>query len=174
MNLRAVLGGMLLLMAGPALAESMTFDHRMQPQLKAVLDSGDASKVNFDASNPRYVVDRIAVQGKSAAEWNELLEIIARTPTRGMRTAEDWMAELRRQADARCPNTVQVIAQDAGSVTFERRVLSACAAEPAPLSLYRVIAGSRSLFLLAVHEKGALADDVRQQWLAVLASAHLN
>lgn len=169
-----VLAGLMLLVTGaPALAERLTFDHRLNPDLLAVLDSGRTEMIDYNASNPRYVVDRIAVQGKSASDWTELLEIIARTPARGMRSAADWMKELRSQADARCANSVQVIAQDEVSITFERKS-EACATEPARFGLYRVVAGKRSLFLLAVHDKLAPDPRTRGQWLAVLASAHLN
>ena len=169
-----LLAGIVLLFAStPALAERLTFDHRFHPALQAVLDSGDAAMIDYNSSNPRYVVDRIAVQGKSASDWTELLEIIARTPAKGMRSAADWMQELRRQADARCANVVQVIAQDDNSITFERKSGS-CTAEPAPFALYRVVAGKRSLFLLAVQDKAALDPKSRRQWLALLASAHLD
>lgn len=174
MKLRIGLGLFLLGLAGPAMAERLTFDHRLQPQLKQVLDSGDASRIDYNAANPRYVVDRIAVQGTSPADWTELLEVIARTPARNMRTAQDWMDELRRQADARCPNRIEIIAQDAASITFERRSQQTCAGEPARSSLYRVVAGKRSLFLLAVHDKGGLSETARRDWLAMLASAHLD
>ncbi len=174
MKLRALLGLVLLGLAVPAQAERLTFDHRLQPQLKAVLDSGDTTRIDYQAGNPRYIVDRIAVQGTSAANWTELLEIIARTPAKGMRSAADWKAELLRQADARCAGRVDVLAQDDASITFERHATAICPAEPVRRSLYRVVAGKRSLFLLAVHEKGALADDARAQWLAMLALAHLD
>lgn len=174
MKLRAMLGLVVLALAVPAEAERLTFDHRLQPQLKAVLDGGDPAKVEYDASNPRYVVDRIVVRGKSAADWSELLEIIARTPAKAVRSADDWMAELRRKSDARCANSVDVLARDESSITFERQATAPCPAEPVRHSLYRVVAGKRSLFLLAVHEKGALDEVVRQQWLAMLASAHID
>lgn len=166
--------GLALLAIGtPALAERLTFDHRFHPGLQAVLDSGRSEMVDYDPSNPRYVVDRIAVQGSSAKDWTELLEIIARTPARGMRSAADWMHELRTQADGRCANTVVVIAQDERSITFERKS-KGCAGEPAPFALYRVVAGKRSLFLLAVYDKAAPDPKSRRQWLALLASAHLD
>ena len=169
-----LLAGMaMLVISAPALAERLTFDHRLQPALQAVLDSGNTAMIDYNASNPRYVVDRIAVRGTSASDWTELLEIIARTPARGLRSAADWARELRAGADARCPNTVQVIAQDEISLTFERKS-QACAAEPARFGLYRVVAGKRSLFLLAVYDKAEPDPAARSQWLALLASAHLN
>ena len=66
----------LLLLAGPALAEKLVFDHRLSPALKAVLDSGDASMIDYNTANPRNVIDLIAVRGTSAKNWTEALVII--------------------------------------------------------------------------------------------------
>ncbi len=163
----------LLLLAAPARAEKLIFDHRLYPPLKEVLDNGRKEMISFDDSNPRYVVDRIAISGKSAEDWTQMLEIVARTPTRGMRSAADWLAELRRQADGVCVNRTEILAQTENSLTVERRSPN-CPRERAPTALYRIVAGKRSLFLLAVLSKGDLTEPDRSQWLALLASAHLN
>lgn len=172
MKLPCLAAALLVLMASPAHAEKLTFDHRLYPPLKAALDSGDAAKVDYNNANPRYVVDRIAVRGASANDWQEALEIIARTPAKGMSSAADWMAELRRGADKACPNAVTTLTEDPASVTFERQS-QPCKAERAPFALYRVVAGKRSLFLLAVLSKVPLSAEARAEWLALLASAHI-
>lgn len=174
MILRAALGLVLLALAVPAKAERLTFDHRLQPRLKAVLDSGDSSRVDYNGANPRYVVDRITVAGTSSRDWTEQLEIIARTPAKDMRSAADWIAELTRAADARCTGQVTELARDEISITIERRTTGACAGEPVRQRLFRVVAGKRSLFLLGVYEKGPLSEADRAAWLAMLASAHLD
>ncbi|MEY4159464.1 MAG: hypothetical protein RLZZ136_85 [Pseudomonadota bacterium] len=161
------------LISAPAMAERLQFDHRLSPPLKAVLDSGREDLVHFDASNPKYVVDQIVVRGSSITDWTALFEIIARSPKRDMMTAVDWMAELRARADSLCPNTITVIAQDDHSITFQRQS-RACPAERAETALYRIVAGKRSLFLLAALEKGPMDGATQQQWLAVLQSAHLD
>lgn len=169
---RALLALVLIAAAMPAHAEKLTFDHRLYPPLKAVLDSGDADMIAYNANNPRYVVDLIAVQGKSASDWTEALEIIARTPARDMRTAGDWSAELRARADKLCHNTVTPIAEDAGSLTFERHSPN-CPAERAETVITRVLAGKRSLFLISILFKGVPDEATRRQWLALLESAHI-
>lgn len=172
MKLPGLAAALLVLLATPAQAEKLTFDHRLSPPLKAVLDSGDAAKVYFNAANPRYVVDRIAVRGASANDWQEALEIIARTPGKGMGSPADWMAELRAAADKACPNLVTTLSEDPSSVTFERQS-QPCGAERAPYALYRVVGSKRSLFLLAVLSKQPIPAESRAQWLAMLASAHI-
>lgn len=161
-----------LLLASPASAEKLMFDHRLYPPLKDVLDSGNQDMVLFDASNPRYIVDRIAVTGPSAKRWTEALEIIARTPAREVKTPADWMAELRAKVDPKCGYDAKILTQDDNSITFERRV-SDCPDERAPVAIYRIVGSKRSLFMLAVLEKRELTEEARKQWLALLASAHL-
>ena len=162
----------LLLMAAPALAEKLVFDHGLSPPLKAVFDSGDASMISYNASNPRNVVDVIAVRGKSAQDWNEALVIIARTPDKKVRGAGEWIAELQREAQSKCASTFTQIARDDFSITIERHSTGCRPGYPST-ALYRAITGKRSLFLLAVLVKDNLSDSARSQWLAVMSSAHL-
>ena len=162
----------MLLVASPALAEKLVFDHRLSPALKAVLDSGDASMIDYNSANPRNVIDVIAVRGKSAHDWAEALVIIARTPDRKVRNAADWTAQLQREAKAKCSSTFTELARDEMSITYERRSVGCRTGYP-PIALYRAIAGKRSLFLLAVLFKDDLSESSRRQWLAMMSSAHL-
>ena len=163
-----------LVIAAPAAAERMQFDHRLYPPLQQVLDSGDKGMIDFNSDNPGRLVDLIAVKGKSAQDWSEALEIVSIARPRKVAGAKDWFGLIAAGAKARCPGaSVTVLAQDAVSVTFERRS-PGCTAERAATGLYRIVAGQRSWFQLAVLEKGELDGEARQQWLALLASAHLD
>lgn len=174
MKLHRILVLALLMVAAPASAERLQFDHRIYPPLRQVLDSGDKDMVDFNARNPRRLVDLIAVRGKSARDWSEALEIVSIVRPSDVPGAGEWMDLIQRQALARCPSaTFAVIAQDASSVTFERRSPD-CRAERASLGIYRLVAGKRSWFQLAVLVKGDLEPAARSQWLALLASAHLD
>lgn len=162
----------LLLVATPALADKLVFDHRLSPPLKAVLDGGDAGMIDYNNANPRNVVDVIAVRGKSAQDWTEALVIIARTPDRKVRSAADWTAELQREAQGKCTSTFTELARDEMSITYERRSVGCPAGYP-PIALYRAVGGKKSLFLLAVLVKDDLSNSSRSQWLALMSSAHL-
>lgn len=158
--------------AGPALADKLVFDHRLAPALKAVLDGGDAAMIDYDASNPRNLVDTIAVRGKSAHDWLEALVIVSRTPDRKIRSAAQWQAALESETTQRCSSSFSEIARDAQSVTFERQS-SGCPSGYPVRAIYRVFAGDRSLFMLAVLAKDDLTPTAREQWLAMLASARI-
>ena len=174
MKLIHILALALLAVATPASAERLQFDHRIYPPLQQVLDSGDKDMIDFNARNPQRLVDLIAVKGRSARNWTEALEIVSIARPSDIPGAADWMALIQAQARARCPSaTFVVIAQDAGSVTFERHSPD-CRAERASLGIYRLVAGRRSWFQLAVLVKGELDPAARTQWLALLASAHLD
>ena len=172
MKLRLIGLAALVLMADPAHAEKLVFDHRLSPPLKAVLDSGDAAMINYNNSDPRNVVDLIAVRGRSAADWTEALVIIARTPDRKVRNAADWVAALQREANEKCGSTFTELARDDASVTLERRSVRCPAGYPST-ALYRAIGGKKSLFLLAVLVKDELSPAAREQWLAMMDTAHL-
>ena len=58
-------------MSAPVSAERLNFDHRLYAPLKAVFDDNRNEMITYDNSNPRYVIDRIAIQGKSAADWTD-------------------------------------------------------------------------------------------------------
>lgn len=173
MNFRHLFIPALILAASPAHAERLQFDHRLYPPLKEALDSGDAAKVDFNNKNPARLVDLIVIKGKSTREWSEALEIISITRPADVATARDWMAVIERQAQTHCPATFALLAEDANSVTFERRSPH-CPAERASLGIYRLVAGKRSWFQLAVLATGELDALSRQQWLALLQSAHLD
>lgn len=168
----AILFVLPLLTATPAHAERLLFDHRIQPQIGAVLDSGRKEMVLFDDSNPAYVFDRIAIQGSSAENWTEALEIIVRSPDRTMKSAGDWLQQIRDQSAANCTSQFTPIGQDETSLTFMRQS-EACAGAPAETALYRIVAGRKSLFLLGARYKGEMSEASRGRWLALLASARV-
>ncbi len=170
-RLAALLGALLL--ASPANAERLKFDHRLSPALKAVFDANDPGMIDYNDSNPRYVTDLIAIEGRSAQDWTEALLIVARTPDKKVRTVADWVAELQQESQKRCASTFRTIAADPGSATFERRS-EGCRQGYPPTAVYRVVSGKRSLFLLGFMKKNELAEATRQQWLAVLASATID
>ena len=164
---------LLAAMPGAAFAEKLTFDHRTYPALVAVLDSGRAEMIRFNDSNPKFVTDRIAVQGTSVDHWTEALDIIVRLRKKNMNTPSDWASEIQQRATAKCPSTFTTIAQDETSLTFERRS-TGCPSGTPRSGIYRIVAGTKSLYLLNPLAMDEIPETTRQQWLALLASAHLD
>jgi hypothetical protein len=164
---------LVLALSTAAEAEKLTFDHRTYPPLVAVLDSGRTEMIKFDASNPRYVTDRIVIQGTSADHWTEALDIIVRSRKAKMQSPADWASQIQQAANAQCPSTFTTISEDASSLTFERHS-SGCPAGTAQSALYRIVAGKTSLYLLNPLVLGEMPEAARQQWLALLATAHID
>lgn len=162
----------LLALAGPAWAEKLSFDHRLVPALKAALDSGNAAMIDYDGSNPRYITDVIAVRGRSAKDWDEALVIIARAPGAKVRTAAQWLDELRGDARRRCGVDLAVLSQDARTILAERRA-DKCPGSYPRNAIYLIVQGKGSLFMLAVLSRDDLDAASRGQWLAMLQSAHI-
>jgi hypothetical protein len=164
---------LLLAVPGAALAEKLTFDHRTYPPLAAVLDSGRTEMIRFNDSNPKYITDRIAVQGSSVDHWTEALDIIVRLRSSKMNSASDWAGQIQHAASALCPSTYTTIAQDETSLTFERRS-SACPAGTPQSGLYRIVTGRKSLFMLNSLAMGEMSATQRQQWLDLFSTARLD
>ena len=164
---------LLLAVSGAAYAEKLTFDHRTYPPLAAVLDSGRSEMIRYNDSNPKYVTDRIAVQGSSVDNWTEALDIIVRLRSSKMNSAGDWAGQIQRAASARCSSTFATIAQDETSITFERRS-SACPAGTPLTGLYRIVTGRKSLFMLNSLAMGDMTASQRQQWLNLFGTARVD
>jgi hypothetical protein len=162
----------LISFSAPAFAERLHFDHRLYPELKAVFDKNQSEMIAYDNRNPSYVVDRIAVQGKSASSWTEALDIIARAPTKDVATVNDWRREIELKVSKACASTFETIASDNFSITFSRRSIN-CGADKVQVALYRIVKGPKSLFLLNPIYRGDMDEAMRQKWLALLASARL-
>lgn len=163
----------LIALSTPAHAERMLFDHQIDPRIGEVLDSGRKEMILYDASNPAYVYDRIAIQGSSAENWTEALEIIVRTPGKAVRSPGDWVQQISATSAPTCPSQVTPLSQDKSSLTFMRQS-PACAGSPAETALYRIVAGRKSLFLLGARYKGEMPQAARARWLEVLASARID
>ena len=168
----ANLWALLAFAASPTHAEQLLFDHRTVPEIGAVLDSGRDDMVHFDKPNPNYVFDRITIAGRSVEDWTEALEIVVRKPGKAVKTTSDWMRQIRGQTTADCAAEVTTISSDETSLTFAREA-QACRGAASEASLYRVIAGRRSLYLLSARYKGTMPQARRDQWLALLASARI-
>lgn len=162
-----------LMRPGAAFAEKLTFDHRTYPPLAAVLDSGRTEMIRFNDSNPKYITDRIAVQGTSVDHWTEALDIIVRLRSSKMNSASDWADQIQRAASVLCPSTFTTIAEDESSLTFERHS-SACPAGTPQTGLYRIVTGRKSLFMLGSLAMGEMSTSQRQQWLDLFGTARLD
>lgn len=162
----------LLSLAAPAFAEKLSFDHRVVPALKAVLDSGNTAMIDYNGSNPRYITDVIAVRGRSAKDWDEALVIIARAPSNKVQTAAEWLEELRSDARRRCGSELKLLEQAERSILFERHAKK-CPGNYPRNAIYLVVQGKSSLFLLAVLSRDDLSEASRGEWFTLLKSAHL-
>lgn len=174
--MRNLIALFLLLIAMPAHAERLQFDHRLSPPLQKVLDEGRSEMVLFDGSDPTRLVDLIAVRGQSATNWREALQIVSIPKQKKIDGPLGWMEQIqsgvRARATGACAADFSVIVQDGNSVTFERRS-PGCGADSVSYGLYRLVTGKRSWFQLAVLSKDEITAEARAQWLALLASARL-
>ncbi|MEP7221375.1 MAG: hypothetical protein ABI673_01770 [Novosphingobium sp.] len=163
-----------VIFAAPAQAEKLTMDHRLQPRLEAVMAANRDGSVYYEDARPKYVLDRIVIQGDSAQDWREALEIWVLPRGRNFRDAADWYAGYRQQESAACTGEWSAVAQDDRSATFTRQYRD-CPPGSGPMSgIYRMVLGKKTVYLLKALYRGEMDETSRQQWLALMASAHIN
>lgn len=162
----------LLVLAAPASAERLLFDHRIYPPLKAIFDNNRNDMIAHDGNNPKYMTDRIAIQGQSPKDWTEALDIIARSPSDTVKTIDDWVAEIRAKVEKACPTVFETLARDGNSITFSRRS-TGCGKDKVQFALYRIVAGKRTMFLLNAIYRDDMSEEMRGQWMDLLKSARL-
>lgn len=162
-----------IVLASPAHAEKLEFDYRVYPALKAVFDDGRSEMIRYDDSNPKYVTDRIAVQGTSVDNWTEALDIVVRLRSSKIKSPTDWAQDIQQRSRARCTSMFTTIAEDANSLTFMRQS-TGCPVGTPLTGLYRIVVGRRSLFMLYSFTLGEMTEPMRRQWLELLGTAHLS
>jgi len=172
MNGKAFLAISLISMAQPAHAERLLFDHRANPDLKAVLDRKNDRLIHYEEKNGR-AFDRIVLQGQSAEtdDWTEALEITVSKRQRNLHSPADWFTAFRRLRTP-CPVEWSALASDELSLTFTG-IASACAGRPARTAFYRVVLGQGSVYLLAAIVKGEVRPLQQQRWFALLVTARV-
>lgn len=167
----ALLAGVLPI-STPAAAEAVDWSFAPYPPLAAAMTSSDPTRVYVEDRSPHHILHRIVVDGRSGIDWVEALEVYNGWRPKKLKKVTDWFAHFRSTGDASCPGQWQEIARDAASITFER-ITPDCPPNVAQTGLYRAFYGRRQMFILIATRKGGMAPDVREAWLAVLASAQL-
>ncbi|MEP6867314.1 MAG: hypothetical protein ABJA20_02245, partial [Novosphingobium sp.] len=138
----------LALIAAPAHAEKLTMDHRLHPRLHTVMEANREGSIYFEDATPKYILDRIVVQGNSAQDWREALEIWVMPRDKKLRTATDWYVPYRQQESADCPGKWSDVARDDVSVTFARSYSNCPAGSGQMSGIYRIVLGKKTVYML--------------------------
>jgi len=112
------------------------------------------------------------VDGTSADDWVEALEVLNTLKRNEPKTPQQWFERYRAAGTQTCAGDFTLLAQDKHSVTFARTT-PACPPHAAQAGLYRALYGKDQVFLLIATRKGEMPEEVRAAWLAVLASAEI-
>jgi hypothetical protein len=171
--MRHLLVAVVLCCATPASAQNLSWDYAQYPafqQLVEALGAGQRQEAMYvEDKTPVYVLQRFVIDGKSARDWTEALEVLITMRKAEPPTPAKWYARFQAQG-AQCPSQWTMIAQDKQSITFQRGS-QACDPHPAQTGLYRVVYGKEQVFAMISTHKGALSKQKRAQILAMLATA---
>jgi hypothetical protein len=119
---------------------------------------------------PVYVLTRIVVEGTSAEDWDEAMEILNTMRHDEPPTVADWYQRFHEHGDASCKSEWTVLGQSESSLTFERKS-GECPPHASQQAIYKVMYGKKQVFLLIGTRKGTMDEATRAGWLAVMESA---
>lgn len=163
-----------LVAAAKVHAETVYFDYDAYPPLARAMAPADGTEPTVFTQDraPVYVLTRVVVEGASAQDWSESLDITDTRRRDAPRTVARWYEEFRATGETSCPSEWTVLAEDKASMTFER-VSGDCPPHVAQHALYRVLYGRSEVFTLVATRKGSMDEATREAWLKVLGSANL-
>jgi len=159
-------------LATPAQAERLLVDRAAYPPLARALEHQDDNVYFMRSEKPRFILDRIKVQGESLENWREAVELVVYPRKPNLTAPLAWLDQFRAGEDKTCPSTWQVLESDATSVTFSRTA-PRCAQLAGQTRIYRAVLGRKEVFTVAGLYRGEISDEMRRQWLALLATARL-
>lgn len=169
-----IIVGLLILVSvsfSPAFAEGITWNFSSYAKLGDALMQPEPIVYTEDKA-PVYVLTRFVVEGNSAVDWTESLELLNTNRKNHPKKIEEWYETFKAQGDQNCPSQWQLIAEEKNSLTFER-ITTGCDGWEDQQALYRVIYGKRDVFTLIATRKGTMDAETREGWLQLLASASL-
>ena len=156
--------------------QTLTWSYQHYPALAELVEALKKDQrqeaMYVENKEPVSYLQRFVIDGTSATDWKEAVEVVNVRKDKEARTPTDWYQRFQRQGNASCPSTWTLIAHDKISITFQRDS-AACPPHVAQTGLYRVLYGKQDVFALIATYKGALPDEKRRIMLAMLASAAL-
>lgn len=164
-----------LLLAWPAAGyadEVLMYDEAMYAPLEKALASDNPVIVKEDRRDKEMYVTRYIVDGESADEWNESLEVVETHLKDQPKTLDDWYAEFTAHFDPVCTAKWHTIEKKRDSMIFERHVKE-CPIHAARHTMFRVLYGKQHVYIMIAEKRPDMEEEARQGWLAVLRTAEL-
>lgn len=171
--MKKLLAAFALAWAAPVAAQVVSWDYAQYPPFQALAEAMAKGRrpeaMYVEDRTPVYVLQRFVIDGKSATDWTEAMEVLNTMRKAEPNTPLLWYERIQQQG-AHCPSKWTLIAQDKNSVTA-RRDSEACPPQSAQTGHFRVLYGKRQVFALIVTNKGPVPEEKNRQILAMLASA---
>ena len=165
-----------LLLAWPVAGyadEVLKYDETTYAPLEAALASDDLIVFEEDRlEKDKMHVTRFVIDGKSADEWKESLEVVETHLKDQPRTLDDWYAEFTAHFDPVCTAKWHTIEKKHDSMIFERHVKE-CPIHSARHTMFRVLYGKQHVYIMIAEKRPDMEEEARQGWLALLRTAEL-
>jgi len=139
--------------------------------LRFTLPAGTAFVTVKEFDEGPVFLTRFVIEGTSADEWTQALEILQFSKKGQPKTASLWYDAFKTNGEQHCPGGVwTVLQQDDASVLYERTTAD-CDGNPPQRSLNRVLYGKKKAFVLIFTSAEELVSADREAWVSVLANA---
>lgn len=161
----------MLFVPTPAQAERLEWDYSANPSLANIATDPEPLIFTKDRA-PEYVLTRFIIEGSSAEEWTESLEIMNTWKKNQPKDVSGWYEKFKLQEEASCQSAWEILEELKKSMIFERQSES-CPPFAAQHALYRVLYGKRNIFVLIATRKEGMDDETRGSWMSVLESAEV-
>ena len=154
-----------------ARAERLEWDYSASPKLEMFITNPDPLIFTQDRA-PEFVLTRFIVEGSSAEEWTESLEIMNTWKKNQPRNVSGWYEKFKLQGEETCHSDWKILEESKKSLMFER-LSESCPPFGVQHAVYRVLYGKKNIFVLFATRKEGMDDGTRDSWIEVLESADI-
>lgn len=151
--------------------ETLKYDNTVYAPLENALTSDNPIIVEEDRAKQMHVT-RFVVDGDSADEWNESLQVIETHVKDQPQSLDDWYKEFTARFDPVCTAKWETIEKKHDSMIFERHVKE-CPVHAARHTMFRVLYGRQHVYIMIAEKRPDMEEEARQGWLALLRTAEL-
>jgi len=163
-----------LTLAAPAAiaADALKCSYGDYDKLGRALETRDGQKpiVYTEDRTPVYRLTRFVVEGTSAEDWVEAMEILNTMRHNEPPTVAEWYQRYHEHGDASCKSEWNVLGQSESWLMFERKS-GECPPHASQQAIYKIMYGKKQVWLLIGTRKGTMDEATRSGWLAVMESA---
>ena len=161
---------------GPAgaFADNVTWNYGVYDKFEEAMAARESGPIVYTEDKaPLYVLTRFVIEGESADDWIEALEILNTNRKQEPKDVGMWYERFKAQGEETCPSEWRMLEQSKKALLFER-LSHDCDPFEAQHAIYNVLYGKRDVFVFIATRKGEMATETRDGLLKLLRSVKIS